>query len=705
MILTQWLDAFFNRLGLWPHKSPNRKNWYRFSKRSSSQIAHFDCSAVQSLESRITPAPVVLVITYADNAPVAIAGSNFTITGALTVELDGVPFTSGNLSQATRDALTQIQIRPDPATPNATASSIDLRAVITTAFTSLSIVSIQGGPAADNIVGSDFADQINAGNGNNYVSSGAENDTVTTGSGNDTVFGGNGNDSLTDFDPNINATSRANSLDGGDGNDTLTANSGTNTLLGGNGSDSIDGGANKDSIQGGAGNDTENGNAGTDSIFGEDGNDSLTGGRQSDLIEGGLGDDTIVGDLLATNTAGEPDTLIGGLGNDNLFGGPGDDQLNGDAGNDVLRGGNGNDILSGNEGNDRLIGDAGNDILLGGLGDDTLGRRTFGITGTTAPTLTFAAASGNTAATITRSAGNFISDGFLPGQSFTIANTSFNNIQAVTISSLTDTVLKLVGSLILAESTSSASLTTTETNDESGQDILVGGYGADAIDGGSQGDVLTGGIVDSSVLNSIQTNWLNGGTYDSRTMALKNLLVSVGSDANLFNDFARDTFMDVDVGPTAPIDGDYNFYVLTDERVSDTLATTLSASIAAGSVQISLPKIYGSIPTPFWIKIESERVKVTQLDANGIASISSLGHPKDSVILLATPEATLSQAMLASASDTLLTASASDNLDIFSLISIPANGFRIRIGTGIGTESMRKAQKGSGLNGTADCVA
>ncbi|WP_143557956.1 calcium-binding protein, partial [Snodgrassella communis] len=66
------------------------------------------------------------------------------------------------------------------------------------------------------------------------------------------------------------------------------------------------------------------------------------------------------------------DILSGGAGNDTLSGGDGDDILNGDDGDDILNGGNGNDILNGGAGNDTLNGGDGYDILHGGAGNDTL---------------------------------------------------------------------------------------------------------------------------------------------------------------------------------------------------------------------------------------------------------------------------------------------------------------------------------------------
>jgi Ca2+-binding RTX toxin-like protein len=125
---------------------------------------------------------------------------------------------------------------------------------------------------------------------------------------------------------------------------------------------------------------------GPNTINGGVGNDELRGWGTSDVINGGAGDDTLVG-----GTGRE--TLFGGLGNDSIVGGAGFNQVNGNQGNDTivghsqvgdwLVGGQGNDlidasastganILNGNLGNDTIIGGAGADSLRGGQGDDVI---------------------------------------------------------------------------------------------------------------------------------------------------------------------------------------------------------------------------------------------------------------------------------------------------------------------------------------------
>jgi Ca2+-binding RTX toxin-like protein len=99
---------------------------------------------------------------------------------------------------------------------------------------------------------------------------------------------------------------------------------------------------------------------------------TIGGTPGDDTIIGGIGDDSIFGG------AGN-DRIEGGDGADHIVGGPGDDIITDLSGPDVIEGGDGNDaIMSGNE-EDVIFGDAGNDFIVnpselgeifGGLGND-----------------------------------------------------------------------------------------------------------------------------------------------------------------------------------------------------------------------------------------------------------------------------------------------------------------------------------------------
>jgi Ca2+-binding RTX toxin-like protein len=76
---------------------------------------------------------------------------------------------------------------------------------------------------------------------------------------------------------------------------------------------------------------------------------------------------------LVLNGDGGPNTLAGGLGNDQIQGFGGNDVLTGGFGTDLLRGGEGDDFLDGQWASDTLEGENGNDILVDSLGgSDTL---------------------------------------------------------------------------------------------------------------------------------------------------------------------------------------------------------------------------------------------------------------------------------------------------------------------------------------------
>lgn len=202
-------------------------------------------------------------------------------------------------------------------------------------------------------------------------------------------------------------------LDGRGGNDRLLGRGGNDTLIGGSGNDVLDGGAGSDELRGGTGSDTYH--------FGRgDGHDTIIEDSwqqgETDRIEfkpGITADDvrlervrTINGwqvsdDLKITiRDTGETLTIKNHFSESNRFsveeiafadGTRWDAEaiksrvLLGEAGNDELRGFNGrDDLIEGGAGNDKLSGLSGNDTLIGGAGDDTLeggtGSDTYRIT-------------------------------------------------------------------------------------------------------------------------------------------------------------------------------------------------------------------------------------------------------------------------------------------------------------------------------------
>src|SRR5450830_1658113 len=179
------------------------------------------------------------------------------------------------------------------------------------------------------------------------------------------------------IDPN-GAIVRGKDVQGTASADQLTGETFADTLSGGSGADFLDGGNGSDLLRGG----DESGRG-----------DTLVGGLGSDTLFGGAGNDILSDEgWLTPNTAepvthaGSSDRLEGGDGNDSLYGRTlwGDDTLDGGSGDDLLvvQGGTtaGNQaILFGGDGNDTLsIGHVGgsNVTATGGQGTDTfvLGR-------------------------------------------------------------------------------------------------------------------------------------------------------------------------------------------------------------------------------------------------------------------------------------------------------------------------------------------
>ena len=227
-------------------------------------------------------------------------------------------------------------------------NSIDLTALTTASFPSLTTITVDTADGNDVIIGSDaFGESLAGGDGH---------DTITGNSGNDTLDGGDGNDTLLGL-------AGDDSILGGDGADTLDGDAGNDTLSGGDGDDSLLGEAGDDSLNGGQGADVIDGSTGNDSVSGGEGNDTITGDVGDDTISGGSDDDSIL--------AGDGDDLVSGdLGNDEIFGEAGLDVLLGDDGNDTISGGDDEDRLIGNDGDDSLLGDDASDTIIGGGGND-----------------------------------------------------------------------------------------------------------------------------------------------------------------------------------------------------------------------------------------------------------------------------------------------------------------------------------------------
>ena len=181
----------------------------------------------------------------------------------------------------------------------------------------------------------------------------------------------------------------ADTLIGGAGPNELFGSRGDDVVSGGSGPDTIVGGNDNDSLSGDAGDDVIDGDDGADTMSGGGGDDSFrndTRDRDADVLSGGKGldaaeyDDELSVRVSLDNRAndGVSDPLIGGPADnvradvEGVLGGESADILIGNAAPNEFIGGGGNDRLIGKKGADGLIGGRGNDVLTGGGGRDTL---------------------------------------------------------------------------------------------------------------------------------------------------------------------------------------------------------------------------------------------------------------------------------------------------------------------------------------------
>ncbi len=162
---------------------------------------------------------------------------------------------------------------------------------------------LNGGAAADTLVGSSSDDQITGGGGDDTLTGGLGNDTLTGGLGNDTLTGGSGNDTfkvdagsdtITDLatgdilEVSAGATATANNVTAFVATN-ATVQGGTAVLNAAAGGATI----NVSASTGTAGY-TLNGGAEADTLVGSAGNDWITGGMGADRINVGTGTDTVV---------------------------------------------------------------------------------------------------------------------------------------------------------------------------------------------------------------------------------------------------------------------------------------------------------------------------------------------------------------------------------------------------------------------------
>ncbi len=186
------------------------------------------------------------------------------------------------------------------------------------------------------------------------------------------------------------------SLDGQDGNDILYGGTFADLLQGGNGNDVLLGLGGANVLNGGAGDDVYVLESGLDTVI------EAAGGGRDIVFSAASGTTTLANNietlvlmgaansgvgnaednLLIGNSADEPVTLDGALGNDVLYGGKFADTLIGGAGNDILIGSSGANNLSGGDGDDSYIVESGLDSIteLAGGGFDSVFSTVAGTT-------------------------------------------------------------------------------------------------------------------------------------------------------------------------------------------------------------------------------------------------------------------------------------------------------------------------------------
>ncbi|MET0999863.1 MAG: peroxidase family protein, partial [Marmoricola sp.] len=173
-------------------------------------------------------------------------------------------------------------------------------------------------------------------------------------------------------------------FNGSPGDDKVHSSEGDDTLRGNAGNDQMEGGDGADNLIGGEGDDIMNDLFGDDVLKGGDGNDALSSGRGfgGDLNQSGRGKDFVVGGNDTTETFAGPgdDFVFAGDAEDTVFGDDGDDWVEGGKGPfNLLQGDNGapfqddpneagDDVLFSYGGEQDYDSEGGDDVMLLGPG-------------------------------------------------------------------------------------------------------------------------------------------------------------------------------------------------------------------------------------------------------------------------------------------------------------------------------------------------
>lgn len=289
------------------------------------------------------------------------------------------------------------------------------------------------------------------------------------------------------------------------------------TLLGDSGRDLMFGQAGGDALAGGTGDDYLEGDVGDDSLLGGDDEDDLVGGGSSQGTVIGVSQGVVVDRLLTVPTS-TTDPSAAGLvdGNDRLDGGTDRDVLLGDNGR-ITRFGPNRTLVGGASGpqTERRVAMAderpgiwaGSDQLLGGTGDDDLYGQ-FDATLTTRPQLTYGGE---------RIRGDILDGG--AGSDALVGDQGVNvPTPAAALGEVDRTVAESTGflrELIRPRGTLVAVVTQTQST-AGGDDLLLGGTGADSVHAGQGRDLVNAGADDDVVFGGDGSDMLWGGVGHDR---------------------------------------------------------------------------------------------------------------------------------------------------------------------------------------------
>ena len=254
---------------------------------------------------------------------------------------------------------------------------------------------LSGGGGADEIYGGSGDDALNGDGGDDALFGGAGDDELDGGAGDDTLTGGPGGDSFTGGDGE-DTVSYANARDekvtvdltrtagvaaadpsnpshsdgdyfpdadpdeagvqydvenviGSPRGDTITGNPLANKLWGGAGADTLNGGAGEDIIDGGPGGDTINGGVGRDTVTYENSDAGVRVSLLTGRGEGGEAEGDRLSFVQNLVGSGHDDRLFGNSLGNTLSGGDGDDRIVAGTGSDTVEGGAGADTMGGDE--------------------------------------------------------------------------------------------------------------------------------------------------------------------------------------------------------------------------------------------------------------------------------------------------------------------------------------------------------------------